>query len=157
MALKAFYDLKINDLKGHDLGDHKGKHVLIVNVASKCGFTPQYKALQVLHDKYQNKLQIIGVPSDQFGGQEPGSADAIAYFCQLNYGVKLLMTEKIKVKGKNQHPLYVWLTNASQNGVSSSKVRWNFQKYLIDGHGQLVDYYYSITSPASKKILKHVQ
>ncbi|MCL4154895.1 UNVERIFIED_CONTAM: hypothetical protein GTU68_009454 [Idotea baltica] len=99
---------------------------------------------------------IIGVPCNQFGGQEPGTAIEIQTFCQKNYGVTFLMSEKVDVKGNNQHPLYKWLTSKELNGKSSSKVKWNFQKYLINGEGQLIDYYYSITSPLSNKITKHL-
>ncbi|MEO6346312.1 MAG: glutathione peroxidase [Aquaticitalea sp.] len=159
MDIKSFYDININSLSGDpiNLKAFKGKHILIVNVASKCGFTPQYKKLQELYETYQETLQIIGVPCNQFGSQEPGNADAIASFCELNYGVSFLMTEKVAVKGKNQHPLYEWLTDKSINGVKDSKVRWNFQKYLIDGQGNLIDYFYSDTSPMSKKIIKHLK
>lgn len=159
MDLKSFYDININSLKGEPInfGDFKGKHVLIVNVASKCGFTPQYKELQELHEIYQDKLQVIGVPCNQFGGQEPGSADDIESFCQMNYGVAFLITEKIAVKGKNQHPLFEWLTNKEQNGVSSSTVKWNFQKYLLNVKGEIIDYFFSVTNPMSNKIIKHLK
>lgn len=157
--LKSFYDLKINSLNGKpiDLSDFKDKHVLVVNVASKCGFTSQYKDLQALHDLYKDQLAIIGVPCNQFGGQEPGDADAITSFCEVNYGVSFLMTEKLDVKGRNQHPLFAWLTDKSLNGVKDSTVKWNFQKYLIDGHGNFVDYFFSLTNPSSKKITKHLR
>jgi glutathione peroxidase len=159
MDIKSFYDIKINNLQGKpiNLKEFKGKHILIVNVASKCGFTPQYKDLQELHETYKEKLQVIGVPCNQFGGQEPGTADDIESFCQVNYGVDFLITEKVDVKGNNQHPLFEWLTNEEQNGVSSSTVKWNFQKYIIDIDGKLVDYYFSLTNPMSKKIIKHLK
>lgn len=159
MDIKSFYNLKINSLqeKPIHLEDFKGRHILFVNVASKCGFTSQYKDLQELHETYKDKLQVIGVPCNQFGGQEPGNAEDIESFCQVNYGVDFLITEKIDVKGKNQHPLYEWLTEESNNGVSSSSVKWNFQKYIIDGNGKLVDYYFSATNPMSNKILKHLK
>lgn len=159
MEKKSFYDIEINSLQGHPihLKDFKGRHILIVNVASKCGFTSQYQELQQLHEQYKDKLQIIGVPCNQFGGQEPGSAEDIQSFCQVNYGVDFLLSEKIDVKGKNQHPLYEWLTNKEINGVSSSTVKWNFQKYLINENGVLMDYYYSATNPMSSKILKHLK
>lgn len=159
MELKSLYDINIDSLQGKPihLENFKGKHLLFVNVASKCGFTSQYKDLQELHETYKEKLQVIGVPCNQFGGQEPGDADEIENFCQVNYGVEFLITEKLDVKGKNQHPLYEWLTNEGQNGVSSSTVKWNFQKYLVDDHGKLVDYYYSATNPMSKKIIKHIK
>ena len=100
---------------------------------------------------------VIGVPCNQFGGQEPGTASEIQSFCKQNYGVTFLMTEKVDVKGGNQHPLYKWLTSKELNGVSSSSVKWNFQKYLINEKGNLIDYYYSITSPTSTKITKHLK
>ncbi len=154
----SIYDIEINSLEGTaiDLSDYKGKMLLIVNVASKCGFTGQYTDLQKLYDEYQDDLMIIGVPCNQFGGQEPGTADDIQTFCEKNYGVSFLMTEKVDVKGSDQHPLYKWLTSKELNGNSSSSVKWNFQKYLINGDGQLVDYYFSITSPMSAKITKHL-
>lgn len=152
------YDIKINSLQGKpiQLSDFKGKHILFVNVASKCGFTPQYKELQDLYDTYKSKLVVIGVPCNQFGSQEPGSAFEIQEFCEVNYGVNFLITEKIDVKGNEQHPLYNWLTNKELNGCKSSTVKWNFQKYLIDPKGMLVDYFYSTTKPLSKKITKHL-
>lgn len=157
--LKSFYDLKIDSLNGNSihLNDFKGKYVLVVNVASKCGFTPQYKDLQTLHEKYQGQLVILGVPCNQFGGQEPGDAHDISSFCELNFGVTFPLTEKVDVKGKNQHPLYEWLTEKSVNGFKDSSVKWNFQKYLIDDEGQLVDYFYSATKPNSKKITKFLK
>lgn len=152
------YDIQIDSLQGKpiDLSDYKGKKILFVNVASKCGFTPQYRDLQNLYDEYQDKLMIIGVPCNQFGKQEPGTHDEIQEFCQVNYGVDFLITEKVDVKGSDQHPLYSWLTQKSANGRKSSTVRWNFQKYLVDENGGLIDYYYSITKPTSKKITKHL-
>ena len=120
------------------LAKFKGKKILFVNTASECGFTKQYADLQILHDTYKDKLVIIGVPCNQFGGQEPGDAMQIQSFCQVNYGVTFLMTEKVDVKGDKQHPLYTWLTQKEMNGVKSSSVKWNFQKYLIDENGYLV-------------------
>lgn len=159
MDLKSLYDININTLQGAPIKFEafKGKHMLIVNVASKCGFTPQYKQLQTLSETYPDTLQVIGVPCNQFGGQEPGTAADIESFCQMNYGVSFLITEKIDVKGKNQHPLYEWLVNEEENGVSSSTVKWNFQKYLIDPDGKLIDYFYSATSPTSNKITKFLK
>ena len=155
--LSSIYDIEINGLNGKPiaLSKFKGKHILFVNVASKCGFTPQYKDLQKLNDRYKDRLVIIGVPCNQFGNQEPGDANDIETFCEVNYGVTFLITEKIDVKGSNTHPLYKWLIQKSRNGISSSTVRWNFQKYLVDSEGKLVDYYYSITKPTSTKITKH--
>ncbi len=159
MNINSIYDIEINSLEGKPLklSEFKGKHILFVNVASQCGFTPQYKALQELHEAYKNKLQVIGVPCNQFGSQEPGNAESIKSFCEKNYGVRFLITEKIDVKGNNQHPLYTWLTQKENNGRKNSSVKWNFQKYLIDSDGNLVDYYFSNTSPLSLKITKHLK
>lgn len=155
----SIYDIKINSLESKpiDLNDFKGKKILFVNVASECGFTPQYKGLQELYDTYKDKLMIVGVPCNQFGGQEPGQASDIKTFCERNYGVSFLITEKVDVKGDKQHPLYAWLTQKELNGTKSSTVKWNFQKYLVDEQGRLVDYYYSITKPMSDKITKHLK
>jgi glutathione peroxidase len=154
----TIYDVQINSLMGEkiDLNEFKGKHILIVNVASKCGFTPQYKGLQELHNKFKDKLVVIGVPCNQFGSQEPGNSSDIQSFCQKNYGVEFLITEKVDVKGENQHSLYKWLTNKELNKVGSSSVKWNFQKYLIDSSGNYIDVFYSITKPGNSKITKYL-
>ncbi|MDC3195438.1 glutathione peroxidase [Flavobacteriaceae bacterium] len=157
-AKKSIYDIEINSLQGKpiNLSLFKGKKILFVNVASKCGFTPQYKELQKLHNIYEESLVVIGVPCNQFGKQEPGNSSEINEFCQVNYGVSFLITEKISVKGKQQHPLYRWLTDKNENGRKNSSVKWNFQKYLISEDGELIDHYYSMTSPTSSKIKKHL-
>ncbi len=154
-SIENLYDIKINSLSGEaiQLSQFKGKKILFVNVASKCGYTPQYADLQKLHDQHQDKLVIIGVPCNQFGGQEPGSANEIESFCQKNYGVDFLMTEKIDVKGDHQHPLYAWLTSGEKNGLKSSKVKWNFQKYLVDEEGKLRAVFMSNVKPLSKAIV----
>jgi glutathione peroxidase len=115
---KSIYDIEINSLQGKpiNLSLFKGKKILFVNVASKCGFTPQYKELQKLHNLYEESLVVIGVPCNQFGKQEPGNSTEINEFCQVNYGVSFLITEKISVKGNEQHPLYSWLTKKNENG-----------------------------------------
>ncbi|WP_407556758.1 glutathione peroxidase [Winogradskyella sp. 4-2091] len=158
-ATQSVYDIKINSLQGQpiDFKHFKGKKILFINVASKCGFTPQYRALQELQDTYKDKLVVIGVPCNQFGNQEPGNANEIQEFCEINYGVSFLITEKVDVKGSSQHPLYAWLTNKSLNGKQNSNVRWNFQKYLLDEHGGFLDYYFSITKPMSSRITKHLK
>jgi glutathione peroxidase len=154
----SLYTIEINSLDGKPihLNDYKGKYILFVNVASECGFTGQYEDLQKLYDTYQDKLMVIGVPCNQFGSQEPGTADQIQSFCSKNYGVTFLMTEKINVKGELQHPLYKWLTNKELNGVKSTSVKWNFQKYLVDDKGNFVDYFYSMTKPLSSKITRQL-
>lgn len=154
----SIYNISINSITGEsiNLEDFKGKKILIVNTASECGFTGQYKDLEKLYETYKDKLVVIGVPCNQFGGQEPGTLTEIKSFCELNYGVTFLLTEKVDVKGDNQHPLYKWLTNKDLNGVKSSSVKWNFQKYLIDENGNFIDYYYSITKPMSSKIIKQL-
>lgn len=154
----SIYDLQINSLIGEpiNLKDYNDKYILFVNVASECGFTGQYEGLQKLYDTHKDDLMVIGVPCNQFGSQEPGSAQEIQTFCKANYGVTFLMTEKIDVKGDNQHPLYQWLTDESKNGKSNSSVKWNFQKYLVGKNGELIDYYYSMTKPLSNKITKQL-
>jgi glutathione peroxidase len=156
--MSSIYTIPIRSLQGSpiQLSDYKNKYLLFVNVASACGFTPQYKSLQELYDRYKDDLMIIGVPCNQFGKQEPGTTHEIQEFCEINYGVTFLMTEKIEVKGDRQHPLYYWLTNKSENGRKNSSVKWNFQKYLIGKEGVFIDYFFSITSPLSKKITKHL-
>ena len=155
---QSIYDIGINAINGNPISliDFKEKKILFVNVASECGLTKQYKELQTLSNKYKGELVVIGSPCNQFGGQEPGDASEIQGFCELNYGVTFLLTEKINVKGSNQHPLYNWLTQKQINGKKGSSVKWNFQKYLVDENGQLIDYYFSITSPLSSKITKHL-
>lgn len=154
----SIYDIKINSLSGEsiDLSKFKGKKILFVNTASECGFTGQYDGLQKLHETYKDQLVVIGLPCNQFGGQEPGNAEQIQSFCKANYGVEFLMTEKIDVKGEKQHELYKWLTKKEINGNKSSVVKWNFQKYLVDEDGRLIDFFYSMTKPLSSKITKYL-
>lgn len=152
----SIYDVKINTLDGKplDLNSFKGKKILFVNVASECGFTKQYSELQELYETYKENLVVIGVPCNQFGGQEPGDASQIQTFCEKNFGVTFQLTEKVDVKGDNQHPLYQWLTSEELNGTTNSSVKWNFQKYIVNEKGQFVDYFYSMTKPMSSKITK---
>ncbi len=156
---KKLYEITLNTLQGgvFDWSNFKGKKILIVNTASECGFTKQYEDLQKLYEVHYDVLQVIGVPCNQFGNQEPGDKKVIQEFCKLNFGVSFPLTEKMDVKGTNQHDLYKWLTKKGFNGKKSSSVKWNFQKYLIDENGELIDFYYSITKPMSKKILKHLK
>ncbi len=155
----SVYDIDINliDNKLLKIEDLKGKYLMFVNVASNCGFTKQYEELQNLYQEYKDNLVIIGSPCNQFGGQEPGESEEIQKFCDDNYGVTFLLTEKIDVKGNNQHPLYKWLTTKDLNGKKRSNVKWNFQKYLLDRDGNLIDYFYSITKPMSTKITKYLK
>ena len=150
--------IELNSLEGEPINFEKfrGKKILVVNVASKCGFTPQYEDLQKLHKNYGDKLTVIGVPCNQFGNQEPGNPNEIKNFCQKNYGVEFLITEKIDVKGANQHKLYKWLTSKENNGKVDASVKWNFQKYLIDEDGKMIDYFMSTTNPLSDKITKYL-
>ena len=146
---KSFYDFRVKTLEGQDFdfSSLKGKKVMIVNVASKCGLTPQYKDLEEVYEKYKDdNFIIIGFPANNFMNQEPGSASEIRKFCTDNYGVSFPLMEKISVKGEDMHPLYKWLTSKENNGVKDSEVTWNFQKYLIDEKGNLVD----VISPRDK-------
>lgn len=155
---ESLYDIKIEGIDGKliDLNQYKGKKILFVNVASKCGFTNQYDGLQELYSEYKDKLVVIGLPCNQFGSQEPGKESEIQSFCKLNFGVEFPMTEKIDVKGDNQHSLYQWLTQKEKNGKMNSSVKWNFQKYLVDEEGRMIDVFYSITKPMSTKITNHL-
>jgi glutathione peroxidase len=152
----SFYDFTVKTIDEEDfnLSSLKGKKVLVVNTASKCGFTPQYVELEKLFREYGgDKFTIIGFPANNFLGQEPGSNEEIKNFCQVNYGVSFPMMAKISVKGDDIHPLYRWLTTKSLNGVMDADVKWNFQKFLIDENGKLVDVAFPKEKPDSEKIL----
>ena len=151
----GFYDFKVKTLEGgdFDFATLKGKKVMIVNTASKCGFTPQYKDLEEVYVKYQDNLVIIGFPANNFASQEPGTAAEIRKFCTENYGVTFPMMAKISVKGNDMAPIYKWLTSKKENGVMDSEVKWNFQKYLIDENGKLVNVVYSQDKPTSDKVV----
>lgn len=156
----SVYSIPLKSLDGKsnlDLSQYKGKKILVVNTASECGFTPQYKELQALQDKYKEKLVIIGTPCNQFGGQEPGSSEEIASFCEKNFGVTFPLSEKLEVKGSNQHPLYQWLTQKAKNGALDASVSWNFNKFLINETGQLVGYYPSTVKPLSDELTKAIE
>ena len=151
----GFYDFKVKTLEGNefDFASLKGKKVMIVNTASKCGFTPQYKDLEEVYVKYHDNLVIIGFPANNFASQEPGTAAEIRKFCTENYGITFPLMEKISVKGNDMAPIYKWLTSKEKNGVMDSEVKWNFQKYLIDENGKLVDVIYSKDKPTSDKVI----
>ena len=152
----SIYDFTVKDINGHDfpLSQLKGKKVMIVNVASKCGFTPQYAQLESVYKKYKDDgFIIIGFPANNFNHQEPGNNEEIKKFCTLNYGVTFPMMSKISVKGDDMAPLYKWLTEKQLNGKFSSTVKWNFQKYLINREGQIDEVIYSAVKPDDPKII----
>jgi len=158
MAQKSFYDFTVETIDGQqfNFADLKGKKVMIVNTASKCGHTPQYKDLELLYKAYKQKLVIIGFPANNFLSQEPGTNAEIKEFCDSKYGVTFPMMAKISVKGSDMHPLYQWLTQKSKNGVLDSEVSWNFQKYLIDENGKLVGYFKPAVKPLSDEVVMWV-
>lgn len=151
----SIYDYSFISIDGETVSmeKFKGKKILFVNVASKCGFTGQYKELQELHEKFGDKVVLIGFPCDQFGGQEPGTEEEIKGFCQKNYGVEFLMASKIDVKGDNQHPVYQWLTQVGLNNVEDNKVAWNFSKFLVDENGAYLGHFKSKVNPMSSEII----
>lgn len=158
--VNSIHQYKVKDINGDifDMSSLKGKKVLLVNVASKCGLTPQYEQLQELYDKYkENGFVVVGFPANNFKNQEPGSRSEIMAFCTENYGVTFPMMDKVSTKGDDQSPIYQWLTQKSKNGVKDSEVAWNFQKYMIDEEGRLVDFVSPKESPMSDKIVTWVE
>jgi len=154
---KLFFDLSIKGLnnKTINLSELRGKTILLVNVASKCGFTKQYTGLQMLYDNYKNKdFLVIGVPSNQFGGQEPGSNEEIKNFCETNFNITFPITDKVDVKGKNAHIIYKW---AKKNYGNSTVPKWNFHKILINKEGKIQDTFNSFITPLSDKITKQIE
>ncbi|MEZ5082851.1 MAG: glutathione peroxidase [Bacteroidales bacterium] len=155
-----FHSFEAKTISGEtlDLSSFRGKKVLVVNTASKCGLTPQYKELEELYKKYgPDEFVIVGFPANNFMSQEPGTNEEIAEFCEVNYGVTFQMMSKISVKGDDIDPIYSWLTTKEQNGVMDSEVQWNFQKYMIDGSGNLVDFANPKESPMSEKIISWIE
>lgn len=160
MTKENIYQYKVTDLYGKefDFSALKGKKVIIVNTASKCGLTPQYEDLEALYKEYKDKgLVIVGFPANNFASQEPGSNKEIAEFCQLNYGVTFPMMEKISVKGSDMAPIYHFLTEKSKNGLQDSDVEWNFQKYLINENGELEKVIGPRTSPKDDEIVNWIK
>jgi glutathione peroxidase len=153
---ETIYKFKVTDLYGEnfDFASLKGKKILIVNTASECGLTPQYKDLEAIYEKYKDKnFVIVGFPANNFGSQEPGSDQEIAQFCQKNYGVTFPMMSKISVKGNDKHEIYQFLTQKSKNGLQDSEVEWNFQKYLINENGELIKVLSPRVLPTDKEIV----
>jgi glutathione peroxidase len=154
---KLFFDFNIKSINGEliNFSTYKDKTILLVNVASNCGFTKQYRGLEELYDKFKSKgLIVIGVPSNQFGGQEPGSNKEIKNFCETNFNISFPLTDKVDVKGENAHPIYKWAKN---NYGNSAIPKWNFHKILINKSGKIEDTYKSFTNPQSKKIISKIQ
>lgn len=152
------YDIKINLLNGEqlDFSKYQGKKILIVNTASACGLTPQYAQLQELYENHSDILEIIGVPCNDFAGQEPGTADDIQEFCDINFKISFPLTEKVKIKGADIHPLYQFLTQKSLNKLKDSEVTWNFQKYLLNENGELTHVFSPQTEVLSEEVLNAI-
>ena len=159
VAMKSIYDYKVEGLDGKEINfaDFKGKKILIVNTASECGFTPQYADLEQVSKDYKDKLVVIGFPANNFGGQELGSNAEIGAFCQKNFGVSFPMAAKVSVKGDDMHPVYKFLTQKAKNGLEDSDVKWNFQKYLINENGELVDVVDPRTLPTDPVIINWIE
>lgn len=154
---KTIYDFSVKDISGKDvsLADYRGKTLLIVNVASKCGFTPQYKGLEELHREFGGKLEVLGFPCNQFGAQEPGDENEIKNFCSLTYDVTFPMFSKVEVNGDNTHPLYQFLKESKKGLLGTEGIKWNFTKFLVDKNGEVVKRYAPTDSP--EKIKKEIQ
>jgi len=154
----SVYDFEFTTLDGQKIviNEFKGRKILIVNTASECGYTPQYKELQELYDKYSSKVVVLGFPANNFGGQEPGSNQEIATFCEKNYGVKFPVMEKVSVVGADTHPLFQYLSDKSLNGVTDEKPTWNFCKYLINENGKIIKFFPSKVKPLSEEIISAI-
>ena len=151
---KNIHGFKVEALDGTtiDFASFKGKKILIVNTASECGYTPQYKDLEKLYETYKDKLVVIGFPANNFGGQEPGTNSEIKTFCTKNYGVSFPMAAKVSVKGEDMAPIYQWLTQKSKNGVLDAEIKWNFNKFLVDENGHMMYKFESRVTPMSEEI-----
>ncbi len=157
---KSLHSISVNTISGKcvPLHNFKGKKLLIVNTASKCGLTPQYKSLQKLHETFGAKnLVVLAFPCNDFAHQEPEGEEGITQFCQMNFGLTFELMEKLHVKGPEQHPLYTWLCSKEKNGVMNSTVVWNFQKYLVDEEGYLVDIFAPWVNPLSKRVIRKIK
>lgn len=155
----SIHSFKVKSIDGKtiDFAKFKGKKILVVNTASKCGYTPQYDALQKVYDTYKDKLVIVGFPANNFGGQEPGSDEEIVEFCKARFGVTFPLASKVSVKGEDMAPIYQWLTSKAKNGVLDVEIKWNFGKFLLDENGKLLSYFPSKITPDSDEILKFVK
>ncbi|MBH2005263.1 MAG: glutathione peroxidase [Sphingobacteriia bacterium] len=155
----SIHGFKVKSIEGKtiDFSSFKGKKILVVNTASKCGYTPQYDALQKVYTTYQDKLVIVGFPANNFGGQEPGSDGEIQEFCKARFGVTFPLASKVSVKGDDMAPIYKWLTSKAQNGVLDAEIKWNFGKFLLDENGKLLQYFPSNVKPDSEEILKYIK
>jgi glutathione peroxidase len=157
-AAKSIYDFKITALDGGtiDFAKFKGKKILVVNTASMCGFTPQYAGLEKLYEENKDKLVIVGFPSDNFGNQEYHDNDSISTFCKKNFGVTFPLTTRVDVKGPNTTPVFKYLCDKSENGVLDATISWNFNKFIIDEHGNLLQHFDSKITPDSPELLKYI-
>lgn len=153
--MSTIHQFQVESIEGSeiDFGAFEGKKLIVVNVASECGFTPQYQQLQELYEEFMDKLVIVGFPCNDFGGQEPGTNESIKSFCTTRYGVTFPLSMKINILGEKMHPVYKWLTSEQLNGVMDSQVQWNFYKYLLDEKGQLINMLPATQSPFDEKIL----
>lgn len=153
------YSYKINSLSGQpfDFGQFAGKKILLVNTASECGLTPQYAQLQELYENFGDKLEVIGLPCNDFGNQEPGGVKEIATFCETKFNVTFPLTEKVKILGDDPHPVYRFLTQKELNGYADSEVKWNFQKYLISEKGELIGVFSPMVEPLSEEVLAAIE
>jgi len=155
----SIHTFKVKSIEGGtiDFSKFKGKKILVVNTASKCGYTPQYEQLEKVYEEYKDKLVIVGFPANNFGAQEPGSDDEIQEFCKARFGVKFPLASKISVKGDDTAPIYKWLTSKSENGVLDASITWNFNKFLLDENGKVIAYFDSKVKPDSEEILKYLK
>jgi glutathione peroxidase len=155
MEKQNVYDFPLTSIDGKSfsLKDFTGKKILLVNTASKCGYTPQYEALEALYKKYQDKLVVVGFPANNFGGQEPGTNEEVKDFCKKNYGVTFPLSEKVSVKGDDAAPLFKWLLSKEQNGGIETAIKWNFTKFLIDEKGNLIANFPSSVKPMDEAII----
>ncbi len=156
---KSIYQFKVPSIEGGtiDFASFKGKKILVVNTASKCGYTPQFDGLEKLYKANKDKLVVVGFPANDFGKQEPGTNEEIQEFCKLRYGVTFPLASKIDVVGNNTHPVYKWLTHKEANGVLDATIKWNFNKFLLDENGRLLEYYPSKVLPEGEEIAKYLK